>query len=298
MNPRTLLMHQIMLSDRTRLAAYDEALAATVRPGDVVADVGAGTLVLGLMALRHGAEHVYAIEGDPETAELATMIARDNGVADRVTVIQGDARVARLPRKANVVVAELMGNLGPEEEMAEVLAAFARRNLAEGGRIVPERLQTLLAPVEFDGEGWGIWSQDVYGLRFGAVLDHVAPAAQLHFFQRPPRVLGEPAVAADVRLGERARPIGGEHHAVQVETAGTLHAVVGSFRAVLAPGVELANFPGYTGCNWACWVWPVRHSAVAAGDSLKVALERPRDTARLVETWTMDVGLARAPVRP
>lgn len=286
-------MHQVMLSDRTRLAAYDEALAATVRPGDVVADVGAGTLVLGLMALRRGAGHVYAVEGDPETAELAGRIARDNGVADRVTVIQGDARVARLARKADVVVAELMGNLGPEEEMAEVLAAFVRRNLADGGRVVPERLQTLLAPVEFDGEGWGVWSADVHGLSFGAVLSRVAPAAQLHFFQRPPRVLGEPVVAADARLGRRARPIGGEHHAVRVDTGGTLHAIVGSFRAVLAPGVELANFPGYPGCNWACWVWPLRHSEVAEGDTLKVALERPRHTARLAETWTMEVGLAR-----
>ncbi|WP_007023442.1 50S ribosomal protein L11 methyltransferase [Saccharomonospora iraqiensis] len=296
MNPRTLLMHQIMLSDRTRLAAYDEALAATVRPGDVVADVGAGTLVLGLMALRHGAGHVYAIEGDPETAELATRIARDNDVADRVTVVQGDARVARLERKADVVVAELMGNLGPEEEMVEILAAFTRRNLAPGGRIVPERLRTMLAPVEFDGEGWGVWSQPVHGLRFSAVMDYVASAAQLHFFQRTPWVLGDPAVVADARLAERARPLGGEHH-VEVRTGGTLHAVVGSFQAVLAPGVELANFPGYPGCNWACWVWPVRHIEVAAGDTLKMALRPPRDSARLAENWTMDVGLARESVR-
>ena len=53
---RTLLMHQIMLGDRVRLEAYDEALRRSVRPGDVVADVGAGTLVLSMMALRHGAE--------------------------------------------------------------------------------------------------------------------------------------------------------------------------------------------------------------------------------------------------
>lgn len=298
MNPRTLLMHQIMLSDRTRLAAYDRALAATVRPGDVVADVGAGTLVLGLMALRHGAAHVFAIEGDPETAELATRIARDNQVADRVTVIQGDARVARLARKADVVVAELMGNLGPEEEMAEILAAFVRHNLAEGGRVVPERLRTVLAPIEFDGEGWGVWSRELNGLSFAAVLDHAEPTAQLHFFQRPPWVLGEPVVAADTRLGQRARPISGEHHELPITTAGTLHAVVGSFQAVLAPGVELANFPGYPGCNWACWVWPVRHSQVEPGDTLKVALERPRETNRFAETWTMAVGLARGGKRP
>ena len=71
MDQRQLIMHQVMLGDRVRLRAYDEAMRRTVRPGDVVVDVGAGTVVLSLLALRHGASHVYAIEGAPEVAALA-----------------------------------------------------------------------------------------------------------------------------------------------------------------------------------------------------------------------------------
>jgi len=68
MDQRLLLMHQMMLADRPRMTAYDRALAQAVEPGSVVVDVGAGTLALSMLALRHGAEHVYAIEADPEMA--------------------------------------------------------------------------------------------------------------------------------------------------------------------------------------------------------------------------------------
>ncbi|MEP2579594.1 MAG: hypothetical protein ABJH75_18490, partial [Roseibium sp.] len=74
LDPRLGQMHQVMLGDRTRLEAYDKALARDVRPGDVVVDVGAGCLALTLLALRHGAGHVYAIEGDPATARIAGAI--------------------------------------------------------------------------------------------------------------------------------------------------------------------------------------------------------------------------------
>ncbi|MFD0534614.1 50S ribosomal protein L11 methyltransferase [Actinomadura luteofluorescens] len=78
MDQRLLLMHQAMLADRPRLEAYERALEDAIPPGGVVADVGAGTLALSLLALRCGAEHVYAVEADPETAQVAARIAEQN----------------------------------------------------------------------------------------------------------------------------------------------------------------------------------------------------------------------------
>src|SRR5918996_834337 len=106
MNDRLVLEHQVMLGDERRIAAYDRALARTVRAGDVVVDVGAGLLMLSLQALRHGARHVYAIEADPTTAFLAREIVAGNRLEDRITVIEEDARLARLPEKADVLVAD------------------------------------------------------------------------------------------------------------------------------------------------------------------------------------------------
>jgi protein arginine N-methyltransferase 1 len=71
-----------------------------------------------------------------------------------------------------------------------------------------------------------------------------------------------------------------------------LHAVLGYFEATLVPGVGLSNFPSYPGCNWAVWVWPVRHTAVAAGDELQLRVRVP-DGGRVVTDWLLDCRLRR-----
>lgn len=300
MDQRLLLMHQAMLADRPRLRAYDAALEQAVEPGDVVVDVGAGTLALSMLALRHGADHVYAIEADPELVAVAERIIRSNDLKSRITLVQGDARVVRLPRRANVAVAELMGNLGPEENMMGVLGAVARRNLVDGGRIVPARLTTRLVPIEFDGEGWGIWGRDFFGYQLDAVRDFAQPHAQLHFFQREPRLLGVPLAVLDEVAGGRRIDGRGARHRLPITERGQLHAVVGYFAATLADGLTLANFPSYPGCNWAVWVWPVQHTPVKPGDEIRVALRSPSDgrASRVVTEWWLDCDIDRASGRP
>ncbi|OOC53342.1 MULTISPECIES: methyltransferase domain-containing protein [Nocardiopsis] len=292
MDSRTLLMHQVMLSDGRRLDAYDRALREEITPGDVVADLGAGTLALSLLALRHGAGHVFAVEGDPATAALAARIAEGNGLGDRLTVIQGDARSVRLPVPADVVVGELMGNLGPEEEMPETFARFAEANLAKGGRCVPRALTTELAAIQFDGEGWGIWSDGFLGHSLAVVQEHAVPAAQLHFFQRDPVLLSAPVPAAESELGAKGPSSLGETHELTVVRPGRLHAIMGSFTAAFTPDVSLSNFPSYPGCNWGVWIWPLRHTAVSEGDVLRVRMHRP-DTVRDVMEWRMDCRIVR-----
>jgi predicted RNA methylase len=53
-------LHGVMLDDRGRTASFIEALRATIRPGDVVVDVGTGIGVVAVAAAQAGARHVYA----------------------------------------------------------------------------------------------------------------------------------------------------------------------------------------------------------------------------------------------
>src|SRR3954454_4022186 len=70
--------HREYLADPVRVGAFDAALRAMVRPGSIVLDLASGTGILGLLGLRAGAAHVYAIESEP-IAGLAGRIARDVG---------------------------------------------------------------------------------------------------------------------------------------------------------------------------------------------------------------------------
>ena len=273
---RLLLMHQAMLGDERRIAAYDRALARTVRAEDVVVDVGAGLLVLSLLALRRGARRVYAIEAEPSTACLAREIVARNRLEDRITVIEEDARLARLPQKADVLVADMIGNLGPEDEMAAIVAAVARNNLRPGAPLVPQRLVTRVQAVEIASEGWGVWQDDVCGFSLSAVRELASGGPQLHVFKRRPRLLSDAAVVADSRMGESDRSRGGTL-ALRVKAVGTLHAIIGYFTAILTPGIELSNFPSYPGCSRAVCVWPMRYADVVPGDEIRVEVHRPTD---------------------
>jgi protein arginine N-methyltransferase 1 len=289
---RLLLMHQAMLGDMIRLNAYDRALAQTIKPGDVVLDVGAGLLALSLLALRHGAHHVYAVEGDPQTAALAQQIAEHNNLRERLTIVQGDARTVRLPVKADVLVSEMMGNFGPEEEMAEIIRRAARLNLRAGGQVIPSSLTSYVRAVEFDNEGWGVWGEDLFGYSFSRVQEYAPAVPQLHFFSRTPRLLSDPAVVASSRLGQDAEQPQGDH-TLKVSVQGRLHAVMGYFSATLATDVTLSNFPTYPGCNWAPCIWPMRHTNVFAGDVIRVRIRRPRNV-RVITDWRLECQIDRA----
>lgn len=78
-------------------------MASVVRPRDRLADLGAGSAVLSIAAVKLGAENVAAIELDPDAIGNAEDNVRANGVSDRVSVLLGDASVL-LPLVAPVRV--------------------------------------------------------------------------------------------------------------------------------------------------------------------------------------------------
>jgi ribosomal protein L11 methyltransferase len=66
-------------------------LARLLRRGDRVLDVGSGSGILGIAAIKLGAASAVGIDIDPEANEVATRNASRNGVADRVEFLEGDA---------------------------------------------------------------------------------------------------------------------------------------------------------------------------------------------------------------
>jgi ribosomal protein L11 methyltransferase len=68
-------------------------LPQVLRPGDVVADLGAGSAVLAIAAAKGGASKVIAIELDEDAMSNAVENVERNGVAGRVHLLCGDATV-------------------------------------------------------------------------------------------------------------------------------------------------------------------------------------------------------------
>jgi predicted RNA methylase len=78
--------HRSMLADAPRNDFYAQAIRATVRPGDVVLDIGTGSGLLAMLAAQAGAARVVACEANPALAATAREIVRRNGFADRIEI--------------------------------------------------------------------------------------------------------------------------------------------------------------------------------------------------------------------
>ena len=104
---------RLLSDDRRNRILID--LISTHAPGNVVAEVGAGTGVFSLAAAALGARHVYAIEPSPLHRTISALVAA-NGLQDRVTVVPAHIQeAAPPPGGADLVYSELL-NVDPFAE--------------------------------------------------------------------------------------------------------------------------------------------------------------------------------------
>jgi ribosomal protein L11 methyltransferase len=166
-------------SDRRRTIIVDPAMAfgtgehpstrgvmrlmqGVVRAGDVVADLGAGSAVLSIAAVKLGATRVAAIEIDHDAIGNAEANVTANDVDHRVEVIQGDAATL-LPLLAPVrlVLANIISSV-----LIPLLPTI-RASLAPGGQailagILCEEREAMVAAI--DADGWVIEREDTEDL--------------------------------------------------------------------------------------------------------------------------------------
>lgn len=93
----------------TRLCLELLVEESTLRPLGRVLDVGAGTGILAIAALRLGAPTAVAVDFDPEATASCATHARLNDVS--LAVVQGDGGRAFRPARFDLVVANLMAPL-------------------------------------------------------------------------------------------------------------------------------------------------------------------------------------------
>lgn len=283
--------HYRYLADTVRVSAYASAIAAVVKPGDVVLDLASGTGILGLLACRAGAGRVYAIDGGGMSGP-ARAILRANGLEDRVHVIDGFSTHVELPERADVLVTDQIGYFGVEGGIVEFVADARRRLLKPGVRLVPSRIDLIVAPVEAPDVADAIefWSLRPAGFDMQPMGDLAASSSHPQALETAQQ-LGTPAVAAaiDLAADEPSIVVSAE---IAVNRSGTLHGIGGWFAATLSPGVVISNAPqapvAAHRISRRGAVFPVRPAtAVAPGD--RVSIRMRILPAELVVSWTVRI---------
>lgn len=139
------VLYYIMSSDRTRAAAYSEAIRKHV-PGRVALDIGTGEDINWASAcIQAGARKAYAIEEIPETfAKAKTRIAA-RGLQDKVCLMLGNSLNVQLPEKVDVCVSEIIGSIGSAEGVCRVLTDARERFMKPDAVMIPHRCVTKIA---------------------------------------------------------------------------------------------------------------------------------------------------------
>ncbi|MDQ6886383.1 MAG: 50S ribosomal protein L11 methyltransferase [Gemmatimonadota bacterium] len=129
-----------------------------LRPGDRVADLGAGSAILSIAACRLGAAWAAAIELDPDAIGNAEENVARNGVGGSVVVLNGDAEILiSLVAPVRVVLANIISST--IRRLLPVIrpALEATGQAILSGILVAERAEMLDV---VDREGWDVQAED------------------------------------------------------------------------------------------------------------------------------------------
>lgn len=272
--------HRTLIADRVRNAAFKAALARLIEPGrTVVADIGAGTGLIGLMAARLGAREVYLYE-TAEVAGVAAEVLKRNKVRNCHLMPCHSTEMVDPPR-VDLVVSETLGNYALEEDIVETLNDAQARHLKPGGRIVPRGITQWVAPVVSERIHRELCVWDETGPALGLALD-LAVAKSLTFNNAYVRALepgelldrGRSAKAWDeIDLTRRAKAARRGEAGWKLTRPSHVYGFAAWWVADLADGVALSTGPEAPRTHWDQLYFPLETPLdAAAGETIAVSL--------------------------
>jgi len=266
-------IHIAMLNDRQRTAAYLAAIREVVRPGDVVVDLGTGTGVLAIAAAQAGASYVYAIEAS-RIGKSAQAVFEANGLADKITLVQGWSTQISLPEKADVLISEMIGHEPLGEQVLEVTLDARQRLLKSNAQLIPGRLKiyglaVTLPKTELQKwkvtpgtlSNWRSW----YGIDFSFLetVDQVSSAFKIKpHLAKDWKTLSEPIMLAEIDFQLVNSLAIDTTTTVTANSDGRLDGILIYFELELSPTTILSTAPTQANedCHWRSFVWLVAPS--------------------------------------
>jgi protein arginine N-methyltransferase 1 len=239
----TLDEHYGYLSDRVKREQYQAAIERLVRPEHVVLDLGCGSGLLGLMALRAGASKVLFVE-EGAIIEVARQAVTNAGFADKAEFFKANSFKLEVADRADLALCDHVGYFGFDYGILKLLADARQRFLKPEGIIVPGEIELKLAPVESEScrKLVGQW-------RDGSVPDEyswlaTAAANTEHATQlQPEDLLANAATLTRLELGMKVPPYLSWSAEYRCERDGLLDGVTGWFDCRLTDDIHMTNSP-------------------------------------------------------
>jgi protein arginine N-methyltransferase 1 len=287
-----ITLHEEMLADPVRLAAYHAAIQRYVTSQDCVVDVGTGTGILAFFAAAKKPRKVYAIDHSKKMLDYARAAAEANGIADLTFVASASYRY-RPAEPIDVIVQEQMGIGLFDEGMVEAILDLRDRCLKPGGRILPAKFEFYLEPVQLvERERIPlIQEQQIHGLKFPPPL--TAPDSVYYFREIYPRDVEfllcepEPVFTFDLctltvgQIPKRlsvSKPVG---------RRGEVSGICMYFKAVFDDEISFCTGPDAVKTHWPMLLYRTPARLYGVGEIFQMQVELPELSEHLCWSWTI-----------
>lgn len=152
-----LLGANLCLGDSRRVNAFEEAIKGTIKSGDIVLDVGAGTGILALLAIKYGANKVFAVEIDKYLSDRIVKIVRQNVSDFQIEVINRDIlEIDGIDSRIDVVLMEMLTTGLIEEAQIPAYNHLVERGIINPStRIIPASHETYATPLDYNFDEYG-----------------------------------------------------------------------------------------------------------------------------------------------
>jgi hypothetical protein len=261
-------MYELMETDEVRNRAYCDVIEETVSD-KVVLELGTGRKALwALRCAKAGAKRVYAIEANKKAYEASLECVRSQGI-EHVHLICGFSDKVELPERCDVLVHDLVGDIGSSEGMVPFIEDAKRRLLTADAIHIPQRCITHVVLVEDPQLRMAEWALS-YGLRGFRAYDALP---FVRFFGFPHRAaLSEPHVFEDIVCSQVPKLHTSSRLTIEIKRDGELRGVCFFIRLYLSETNVVDTWAGHT--SWSTpYVRLAASAAVKKGDLVEMSIQ-------------------------
>lgn len=280
--------HIEYLSLTGRFDLFQSAFEKSVKPGDIVADLGCGVGVLGWQCLQVGAAKVFGIDGS-DAIHLARETMVRAGLKDRYQCIEASTFDVELSEPVDLLVCDHIGYFGFDYGVIDMIRDASTRMLKPGGAIIPDMLKLSVAGVSSTTcrSAAAAWQADIVPAPY-RWLDEQNRNSKFAFQLAPDQLCSAPEPLGEIELDSHSPKFFKFEATLEIARSGLFDGIAGWFDCHLGAGIWMTNSPVSVGAikRPQAFFPSLKPFPVKRGDQIRVRV-RFNSKGDLI-AWTID----------
>ena len=254
--PFSILQAASLLSHKSRIRKFRQAIEQTISTREYVIDLGTGSGILAILAARQGAR-VTAIDANAESLKYAKVAAERNGVVENIEFVHSHFHDFEPEEKADVVLCEMLSSVMLIEQQIPASRYAVKHLLKPNGKIIPQEVKLFVIPVQNEI----LWNRfNIEDLKFPRIPQTAEREQSIDLAD-----LQELEKLDLTKVSDQPMSID-KHLNFEIVQSGTVHGITGMFESKLYDDITLTMKDG-----WRELFMPLPESVdVKAGTKLNV----------------------------